>query len=89
MAKKHNERCKDCKKVVESLLNVIYGQVIVNYNLNLPSKVEDYIGTNIEKELKKIHSILQNHRGHKAFVNAKKTPKRRLFCSKPGFYCRV
>ena len=85
MKKRHNERCKDCKIRVEELLNNIYGKAIVNYNLKLPSKIDDYAGSPFEKQLTQIHLNLQKYRGHKIFVKAKKLPNVDFFIPEPGF----
>ena len=85
MKKRHNERCKDCKIRIEELLNRIYKKVIVNYNLKLPSKIEDYAGTPFEEQLTQIHASLQKHRGHKIFVKTNKLPNVDFFVPEPGF----
>ena len=85
MDKKHNERCKDCKTRVEELLNLLYEEVIANYNLNLPSKVDAYIGSMFEKELRQIHVSLQKYRGHKVFVKSRKLQNVDFFVPEPGF----
>lgn len=85
MERKHNERCKDCKIRIEELLRLIYKKVIVNYNLELPSKLEDYTGSPLEKQLAQIHAGLQKYRGHKIFVKAKKLPNIDFFIPEPGF----
>ena len=85
MKKKHNESCKACKIRIEELLNRIYKKVDVNYNLNLPSKIEDYAGSPFEKQLTQIHESLQKYRGHKTFVKAKKLPNVDFFIPEPGF----
>lgn len=85
IAKRHNERCKDCKIRIEKLLSLIYGEVITNHNLNLPSKVEDYTGSIFEKRLSQIHVALQEYRGHQVFVKSKKLPNVDFFIPEPGF----
>lgn len=85
MVKKHDERCTNCKTIVVELLNSVFGEVFVNYNLNLPSKVEDYTGSMFEKELRQIHLLLQGYRGHKIFVKSKKLPNVDFFVPYPGF----
>lgn len=85
MTKKHNESCKDCKTRVEELLSLLYGEVTKNRNLNLPSKIEDYIGSIFGKELSQIHVALQECRGHKIFVKSKRLPNVDFFVPKPGF----
>ncbi len=85
MAKKHNERCKTCKARVKELLHHIFGKVIVNYNLDLPSAAEDYSHLTSGKELTKIHQALQEYRDNKHFVKAKKMPHVDFFIPEPGF----
>ena len=41
--KAHYERCRDCKKSVRKLLEKFFGKVEINYDVNLPSKIEDYL----------------------------------------------
>ena len=85
MAKKHNERCKACKKAVEEILAESFGEVKVNYNLDLPSKVDGYKNSIFAKVLIKIYRKLQKHRGHNQFVKAKKLPNVDFFVPNPGF----
>ena len=74
--RKHNERCKECKKRVFELLGNIYGQenVFQNYNLQLPNKVEKLNHNNVNPHLENIYNKLQEYRGHKKFVRSKKIP---------------
>jgi hypothetical protein len=65
----HNERCKLCKSKIFGLLNSAFGKVDKSYNLNLPSRLEDYKGKRVYDDLAKIYESLQNHRGFKDFVN--------------------
>jgi len=85
MAKKHDERCKACKKMVEQLLSVLYGEVKTNYNLDLPSNIDGYSGSVFETELETIYTTLQKYRGHDSFVKAKKLPNVDYFVPSPGF----
>jgi len=73
--KNHNERCRDCKESVKTLLEEIFGKVEINYDINLPSKLEDYSGTNIRANIEPIYQALQKHRGFDNFVKAKKLPR--------------
>lgn len=73
--KNHNERCRECKKSIKTLLNTTFGKVEVNYDINLPSRLEDYLDTNIYKDLVPVYQALQNHRGFDHFVKAKKLPR--------------
>ena len=82
--KKHNERCKGCKKAVEELLSSIFGEVKVNYNLNLPSSANSYKDSTIYSSLIKIHSALVNYRGNDDFVKVKKLPNVDFFVPNPS-----
>ncbi|OQY11498.1 MAG: hypothetical protein B6I30_06645 [Desulfobacteraceae bacterium 4572_187] len=73
--KKHNERCSDCKANIKNLLHEIFGNVKTNYDINLPSKLEDYSGTNIIHDLSPIFRALKKNRGFDSFVKAKKLPR--------------
>lgn len=73
--KVHNERCRDCKENVKNLLATIFGKVEVNYNINLPARLEDYSDTNIYDGIAPVYKALKNHRGFDAFVKAKKLPR--------------
>lgn len=72
MARRHDERCKDCKKVVEHFLSMIYGSVIPNHDLSLPSRLADYSGSVVFDALSEIHLKLQRHRNYVDFVRSKK-----------------
>lgn len=82
---KHNERCKECRKRIHELLAKIYGEVKKEYDLNLPSHLEEYKNYEIYQDLKKIYTKLQNYRGNREFVRAKKLPKVDYFVENPGF----
>lgn len=49
--KTHNERYRDCKENLHSLLSAIYEGVQVNYDIDFPSKIEDLANTNIHTDL--------------------------------------
>ncbi len=74
--KKHNERCKECKQRVFEMLGKIYGKenVFENYNIQLPSKVEEFKANSLSDDLDSIYKNLQNYRGYEDFVRAKKLP---------------
>jgi len=71
----HNERCKACKRRVVELLQELYGEVIVNHDLNLPSRLQDHKSYPIFDALAVIHGELQRHRGFSKFVRARRLPK--------------
>lgn len=75
MKKTHNERCRDCKERIHSLLATIFDEVQVNYDINLPSRIEDYTNTYIYADIAPVYQALQKHRGHFEFVKAKKLPR--------------
>ncbi len=75
MPKSHNERCVDCKANITNLLTKLYGTVESNWDLKLPSKLDDYKGSEGYEDLVKIHAALQNHRGFDVFVKSKSLPR--------------
>lgn len=75
MTKAHNERCRDCKESIHSLLAVIFDEVRVNCDIDLPSKIGDYSNTDIYADIAPVYQALQEHRGHFEFVKAKKLPR--------------
>lgn len=85
MTIKHNERCKECKRRIFELLTKIYGEVKERFNLNLPCELEKYQEYEFYDALKTIYIKLQNHRGFKRFVRAKKLPNVDYFVVNPGF----
>jgi len=72
---KHNERCKECKVRVKQLLKEAFGKVEVNYDVALPSLLNDYSGTNIYPNIEEIYLALQKYRGFDLFVKTKKLPR--------------
>lgn len=85
MAVKHSERCKECKRRIFELLKKIYGDVEENYNLNLPSELENYQEYDFYDDLKTIYIKLQNHRGFKQFVRTKKLPNVDYYVVNPAY----
>jgi len=79
----HNERCKNCKLRIFELIKAAFGDVDDQYNLNLPSRLDDYKGTNIHQDLAKIYKSLQDYRGFKDFVKTKKLPNVDYFVHAP------
>jgi len=75
MTKSHNERCRDCKENIHSLLATIFDEVQVNYDIDLPSRIEEYSNTDIYADIAPVYQALQKHRGHYEFVKAKKLPR--------------
>ena len=85
MTKRHDERCKECKKRIGELLFRIYGNVKIGHNLGLLNKPEAFKNTLYYNSLAHIFELLQKHRDHKSFVRAKKLPNVDFFVPSPGF----
>jgi hypothetical protein len=71
----HNERCRDCKERVRTMLSALFGRVEANWDLNLPARLDDYTETIIFESLKTIHDALIEHRGFDRFVKSRKLPR--------------
>ena len=71
---KHNERCKECKKAFLLLLEKSYGEIKANFNLELPSRIDDLRNIDSYGSLLSIHEALKSYRGHEVFVRSKKLP---------------
>jgi len=70
---RHDERCKKCKDTIYDFLKTIYGEVARNYTgLNIRTLPKDYHNSSYYKALENIFHKLQNLRGHKDFVGAKR-----------------
>jgi len=67
------------------MLEKIYGEVRMGYDLEMPTALENYKYSVVYKDLKNIFYGLQNYRGHKNFVKAKKLSKCDFFVPSPGF----
>lgn len=70
-----SERCRECKNNIARLLEEIYGQVIQQYDLGLPARLEGYKSTACFDTLALIYASLQNHRCHRSFVRTNRLPK--------------
>jgi len=75
MNKKHNERCRKCKETIHRLLLGIFGEVEVNYDIGLPSRVEDYSDTHAYADIVSVYQALQKYRGFDVFVKTNKLPR--------------
>lgn len=82
---KHNERCKKCKQHVAEMLSILFGEVRINYNLNLSNRPGDFKNTPSYESLRQIFELLQKHRGYTTFVRANKLPNVDFFVPSPGF----
>lgn len=82
---KHNERCKKCKETVQVMLKMIYGAAEINHDLRAGTRPEDFAGLQCASALQDIFRCLQNHRGYREFVRAKRLPRCDFFVPDPGF----
>ena len=78
----HKDHCQHCKKNISILLSTIFGEVQPEYDIDLPSQIDDYKNTNIYSSIYPIYKSLQNYRGHCAFVKARKLSKVDFFIPK-------
>lgn len=79
MTQSHNERCRDCKKSVGNLLAATFGDVKVNWDLELPCRMADYKNTKMNDVLVRVYDALKRYRGYKDFVRAKKLSRADFF----------
>jgi hypothetical protein len=82
---KHPHSCKNCKLRIGAVLAEIYGNVSVNHNLHVPSKLEEYRRFKFYDDLAAIHLKLQSHRGFENFVKQKKLSAFDFYVHEPGF----
>ena len=83
--KEHNERCRDCKNTVETMLKKIYEDVKPNHKFNTGTNPEKFRDTPYYKDLRRIFENLQNYRGNKNFVYTDTLPNCDYYISHPGF----
>lgn len=75
----HNQRCPNCKQQVRNLLVALFGVVEVNWDLDIPCRLEDYINTSLYDIMGPIHEALKKHRGFDSFVKSKKLSRADFF----------
>jgi hypothetical protein len=68
----HNERCRDCKRVVCELLHHIYGGVAVNVSLDIPCQLAAFTDASDFRHLERIYDAICGFRSQKSFVKARK-----------------
>jgi hypothetical protein len=83
--KYHNERCPECKVIVEKMLHRLYGNVVTNYSFDTGVYPEDYISSPYFPILTNIYQSLQRHRGHENFIRTSKLPNVDYYVPNPGF----
>ncbi len=84
MTKRHNQRCPECKEIVEILLRSIFGEVYPNYQLNLRANVSDYSQQPFFSNLNEIYNQLSSYRGYQNFVKVTTLPRVDYFIPNPG-----
>jgi hypothetical protein len=82
--KSHYERCPDCKKTIEKMLNKIYGEVICNFKFDSGVLPEDFIKTEFYQTIKDIFSSLKSYRGHDNFIRTTELPRVDFYIPNPG-----
>jgi copper chaperone CopZ len=82
---KHNERCKECKNTIRQLLESLYGNIEINYKLDLKTSLNFYEQTKFYESLQNIYHSLQNHRNYNNFVRTTYLPRVDYFVKDPGF----
>ena len=82
---KHDERCPECKRIVEVMLRKLYRNVESNYKLKVGTHIEDYRDRPFYNDLEEIFTDLQNYRGYKSFVRTPTLPRCDFFVPNPGF----
>lgn len=82
--KTHNERCRVCKSNLYNLLTATFAGVEVNWDLNIPSKLKEYIHTELAEELGLIYEALQQNRGFDSFLKSAKLPRVDYFIPSSG-----
>jgi hypothetical protein len=80
----HYQRCRDCKSRVRDLLAELYGDVVVNCDLDLSASLSSYRGDALYDSLQGVYSALQRYRGHSVFVRRKKLAPVDFFIPKEG-----
>ena len=81
----HNQRCKNCKARIKTLLEKIYGKVIENHKFEVGARIEDYSKIKHYSVLKSVYKSLQNHRGFEQFVRSKNLPRCDFFIPSKNF----
>ena len=62
-AKRHTERCRECKKRVREMLERIYGTCLSNHTFGWPTGANAYDGTSIGHALREVAAALESYRG--------------------------
>lgn len=83
--KSHNERCPECKQIIEKMLRKIYGAVKRNYKFEAGTLPEDFEESLFYHDINDIFSALRKCRGHEDFVLASDLPRVDFYVPNSGF----
>ena len=84
-SKTHDERCPECKRTIELLLNTIFGKVLPNHQFDVNPHPETYRNSDIYPSLNKIFERLKDYQGHSNFIKTEILPKVDFYIPNPGF----
>lgn len=62
-ARRHSERCAECKVRVRELLEALFGECRPNHRFRWPARLSAYQGTSLESALGRIAAALEAYRG--------------------------
>lgn len=81
----HDERCQACKVAIRTLLEKLYGQVLQNPVLDVPTTPNAIRHTRFGEALTTIFQALRGYRGFQNFVRAATLPRSDWLVRRPGF----
>ncbi|MGN6717302.1 MAG: hypothetical protein ACTHLX_07915 [Candidatus Binatia bacterium] len=81
----HSGHCRLCKQRVGEMLKAIYGECQQNHSFGWSAAPHDYTKTPIGATLERIHSSLENFRGHGDFIKSPLVPPCDYYVSAPPF----
>jgi PP-loop superfamily ATP-utilizing enzyme len=55
--KAHSERCPECKREIEEMLEKLYGEAKKDYKIMIGSQLDDYKDSHLYNELKKFSQL--------------------------------
>ena len=84
---RHSERCPECKRRVNQLLERSYGRCLANHRFPWPANAVAYAGTAIQPVLQKVAAVLRANRGYRVedFVKARTLAPCDFWVPDPGF----
>ena len=82
---RHDEHCRECKRIILLMLEKAYGEAKLNYRLDFKVTPESFKNTKQYKVLAEIFKALQSHRGFTDFIKSDRLPPFDFFVPRPGF----